>query len=1547
MVVNDLRSSSEVFVKYHSASVSSLQATSVANTFIKAISLIIDQPDKRLADVHVQSEQDYNQLPGWPSKIPSQMEACVHDLVQKQALLTPNAPAVCSWDGDLTYHQLDQLSSRLAHYLIGSGLVSRPETYIPVCFEKSKWAVVSLLGIMKAGGVCVPLDPSHPKSRKDLIVKDVQGHVVLTSDSQAASCLEFIDQIVVVSSAFLEKLPDGPICLTTRPSNACYVIFTSGSTGKPKGVIWEHAQLCSSIFAHGPPLRIKSSSRVLQFAAYVFDVSASDMFATLAYGGCICIPSEQDRMDNLSQTINQLQANWAHITPTLARLLRPADLPSLKTLVLGGEPVGEDNIEKWSSHVKLITVYGPAECCINCCTTGTRDVELQHNNVGSSVGSRVWITQPDNPDQLAAVGSVGEILVEGPILARSYLGDQDKTDKAYIYNLRWASTAGIRRFYRTGDLGHYNLDGSLSYVGRKDSQIKIRGQRLEPGEIEHMLAKSPDVEHVAVMFPKRGPLSNRLVAILTLPHLSPEDTTTTPTKFMLCSNNEKHEIPLKISQFRDYLTDKLPAYMVPKVWIVVEDLPQTTSGKINRVEIVDWLSEMSDDTAEAVMRVSLAKDLQPCTTVAELQLQRIWSHILNIPLNEIGANSSFVRLGGDSITAMQTVAACRAAEIAITVQDILRSKTVSEIALRSRNITAVTKAQPEEEINTTFALSPMQKMQMAHSPLVRKHLHQHFLLRVSSRTSFERLQDALEAIVGHHSILRSRLTKNRAGEWVQFITPDVMHSFELETHSVPDLEEMRNVVQESLTVVNIERGPVVVADLFNFETGDQIISIAISHLVMDMFSWRILLRDLEEYLKIGFLSAPKSLAYQSWLSLQTEFAQDHADPTKALAYAVPPSNYGYWGMSDRSNSPADIVTTRFSIDEQITSQILGVCNEALGTEPLDLLLSSIISSFSATFDDRLMPAIWNQSHGRESWDPSIDISRTIGRFATMYPLVVECNGLDVFDTVRVTKDTRNTIPYNGWLYFISRFLTTAGASAFKDHHPMEITFNYTGSFQQLERSDALLSSLPEETQKIEQRPTSFDRFSLIDIEVAVSDGKLQFSVAYNRSMKHLERFNSWISKLQTTIHDIATSFQNRQTKLTLSNFPLFHGTHAQLRDVLQHALPGDHSSEAETIENIYPCAPIQRGMMFSQIKDPTSYKVTYLFRFFSTNGKDVIHVDRLRKAWQQVVDRHAILRTAFIENISQDSACMQVVFQTHVASISCLQRDTRPDCLQSLQEHPLLNLAEPRPPHQLVICQASDGQVYCRLELSHLLSDATSISIVFNNLCMAYQGNLSTKRGVPYADYISYIQAQPAGSAIAYWVDYLRGVSPCKLPLSDMAPGFKDASSDYIRLVQVPFTDSHFLEKFCRKHEVTPANVFRAAWAFVLQVYTGQNSVCFGYSASGRDLPLEGVGEAVGPYINNLVSRVELGLRKTNSVLDLIKELQKDYLDALPHQVVSLGEILNALNITGGSPFNTAVTIMKTTSLQQNNKGVFQVERLWAADPSEVIIPQNVPIQIC
>lgn len=668
--------------------VSDWQARNVGDMFSTVLnSLISGDNDLTVNEVDFFSPHSQAQIMEWNPKQSVGLQDCVHRAIERRVSARPNDPAVCAWDADFTYRKLDELSTQLATHLIKRGVV-RCEM-VPVCFEKSAWTIVAQLAILKAGGTCVSLDPAHPRERLNTIICDIGAKLLLAGNSVEDRCSGLVSDILVIQHSLFDKLSYSPAALlntSTKPEDPAFVIYTSGSTGTPKGVVLEHGSVCTSIEAHGSELRIGPKSRVLQFASYVFDISIQDIMTTLARGGCVCVPSERERVNDLAGAINRMGVNMGCLTTTVARLLSPSAVPGLKTLVLAGEPVTRDVVDIWAD-VDLHNCYGPAESTIYCAHNGAFGENKSPSNIGYGLSSLLWVVDKGNQDRLAPVGCIGELVLEGPLLARGYLNDQEKTAASFFRDPKWTKALNIhqgRRFYKTGDLVRYCEDGTLDYLGRKDMQVKINGQRVELGEIENQMKRNMQgISQVAVDLVSLEQRSKpsvlaafiSLQAIETETGSSGESESPSPSHL---SDISPH-LQVDLTRLKTELVRLMPRYMVPTVYIPLSHMPLTSSRKIDRTALRRMASQISDEQFTQY-KLTASTERRAPTTEMEHNLVELWAKVLSLDPDSISTTDNFQYLHGDSIGAMKLAALAQDAQISLSVADILKSQTLADMA---------------------------------------------------------------------------------------------------------------------------------------------------------------------------------------------------------------------------------------------------------------------------------------------------------------------------------------------------------------------------------------------------------------------------------------------------------------------------------------------------------------------------------------------------------------------------------------------------------------------------------------------------------------------------------------------------------------------------------------------------------------------------------------------------------------------------------------------------------------------------------------------------
>nr|AEV21230.1 lysergyl peptide synthetase subunit 3 LPS3 [Periglandula ipomoeae] len=668
------------------------QAAHVAAALETVFKSVADAPHRLIREIEVLSQLDKDKLLKWNASPPIASETCLHDLVHRQCDLNPDLPAVIAWDGSFTYKELDSLSSFLAKRLHAARV--GPDVFVTICANRCKWIPVAMLGIIKAGGAFCALDLSHPLDRLREMCDALKSTITVTTSteskeaSQLASNVIVIDESAQIESSGADPKNEQPKLSNAHSRNALYAVFTSGSSGKPKGVVIEHRSFSSTALASLQPLDIRPDDRVLHFAAYAFDLSIFEILTPLMSGASVVIPSEKDRRESLAHAVKEFGATWAFLTPTVARMYQPDDFPSLRTLSLGGELIQTSDIALWGSK-NLVTGYNPAESCPLGISGPAKLSEARF--LGWSFSSQAaWIVDPEDYNKLMPVGAIGELLIEGPAVARGYIHDSSgmlpespfiHSPPSWLFRFR-SKISSDTRLYRTGDLVRYGHDASIYYIGRKDSQIKIRGQRIEPGEIECQLhsALSYDKFRVAIEAVElRG--SSKIIAFLSKDSRGLESDDDAVGQIQL--EVATRELEICIANATSRLQNIMPAYMIPSTFLSVNYIPISRSGKIDRRRLKSFALSLPRET---LLRANGPETGDLPKSNDELRLQRIFSLVLGIPLDNIRVDSDFFRLGGDSLQAMKLLALAPKEGLSnLLYEDIFRYPRLKDMAKASES----------------------------------------------------------------------------------------------------------------------------------------------------------------------------------------------------------------------------------------------------------------------------------------------------------------------------------------------------------------------------------------------------------------------------------------------------------------------------------------------------------------------------------------------------------------------------------------------------------------------------------------------------------------------------------------------------------------------------------------------------------------------------------------------------------------------------------------------------------------------------------------------
>jgi len=1364
------------------------------------------------------------------------LDQCIHQLFSLQAAKRADAPALTFAGVTLTYAELDARANRLAWMLRERGV--GPQVRVGLALPRSLEMVIGLLAILKAGGAYVPLDPEYPLDRLHYMIED-SGIGLLLSDAAmfaalgelpatvACWCLE--DDLPVLANYPADELP-----FISLAQHQAYLIYTSGSTGKPKGVVVAHGEIAMHCQAVIERFGMRPDDCELHFYSINFDAATERLLVPLLSGAQVVLRAQgQWDAEEICALIRTHRINILGFTPSYGSQLAQWLATQHQTLpvrmcITGGEALTGEHLQRIRAAFQpdvFFNAYGPTETVVMpLASLAPQHVEEGAASVpiGSIIGDRVaYILDADLA--LVPQGATGELYVGGAGLAQGYHERPGMTAERFVAD-PFAANGG--RLYRTGDLVRQRDDGLVEYLGRIDHQVKIRGFRIELGEIETRLLEHQAVRE-AVVLALDSPSGKQLVAYL----VSDADHGTLR------------------DALKAHLKAQLPDYMVPAHLIVLDSMPLTANGKLDRRAL-----PQPDPEANRQQYVAPRNEL-------EQTLAAIWCAVLNV--QQVGLDDNFFELGGDSILSIQVVSRARQAGIHFSPRDLFQHQTVqtlAAVATRSEQVIA------EQGVLTgPSGLTPIQHWFFDTDIPNRQHWNQALLLKPLQLLEPHRLEQALLAVLEHHDALRLSFTPRDAQWHAEHLA--VPEGGVLMQAKVRDMAQCTALFTDTQRSLDLEHGPLLRALLVDGPQGQQRLLLAIHHLVVDGVSWRVLLEDLQTvYRQLSdgqSVNLPaKTSALRDWAarlqayagseSLREELSvwQDQlAGPAVALPVARP--------QGSLRHRDADTVSVR--LDAERTCQLLQQAPSAYRTQVNDLLLTAL-ARVVCRWSGHASALIQLEGHGREALFDDIDLTRSVGWFTSAYPLRLTPQA-GQGDSIKAIKEQLRGVPHKGLGYGVLRYLADDLCKRSMAALPSAaITFNYLGQFDQSFGADALFHPLDESAGLAHDPDAPLPNELSVDSQVYGGELVLRWTFSRERhDPQTLQALaDAYLAELQSLV---AHCLEDSVGGLTPSDFPLAHLTQAQL-----DALP----VPASAIEDVYPLTPMQEGLLLHTLLEPGT-GLYYMQDRYRINS--ALDPERFAQAWQAVIARHEALRASFCWNVGEDM--LQVIHKPGSTPIEYLDWSADPESeqeprLQALlkQEREagfdLLNQA----PFHLRLIRVGEARYWFMMSNHHILIDAWCRSLLMNDFFELYtalgEGREAQLATPPrYRDYIAWLQRQNLNAARQWWQQNLQGFERTT-PIPSDRPFLREHAGHSGGMVvgdcytRLDARDGAQLRELAQAHQLTVNTFAQAAWALVLRRLSGDRDVLFGVTVAGRPVEMPEMQRTVGLFINSIALRVKL-----------------------------------------------------------------------------------------
>lgn len=1467
---------------------------------------VLHYPEQKIAELTLITQDEQQLITQWGQGIslpvPPEMHS-VMDWLTHQVKTQPNALAVCCNNQQITYQQLSNNIMQLARLLVAKGIGAND--IVAIGMPRSIDSVVAIFAVLASGAAYLPLDLAYPPQRLELMFDDARPSLLITTQ-QVKTQLPALQEVICFDSqniqAQLTSFPVQPITNDERrepfnPDHLAYIIYTSGSTGKPKGVMCTHRGLTNLMVSHENMLMGPAITRFNQHhtrrmraghtASFCFDSSWEPLLCMLL--GCeLYICDEELRKDpwQLVQQTKQTPIDMMDVTPSFLTQLIDSGLfeerhsrPSF--IIVGGEAITPQLWQTFRDYpdIDIYNYYGPSEYTVD--TLGCSVSIAEHPLIGRPLANtNIWLL--DKHLRPVPIGCPGELYISGAGLARGYLYRPDLTASRFVANPFQPGEV----MYRTGDLMRWTNEGQLEFIGRTDHQIKVRGFRVELGEIEDALTALPEVS-LAVVIAKPHGTTHKLIGYCSVNDPQLRNSADLSTRLMA------------------ELARRLPDYMVPALLVVLPELPLSVNGKIDRNALPE--PQILSETAGR----------KPQTSEEEVICQAFAS-LLGVV--DVSAEDDFFRLGGDSISAMALANQLRHSGWQLKPRDIFSQRTPEAMA---------EKLEPVNKLANSA--NKLQKTVLTHLPIVNWFTEKYgidscfahgIFIELPTELNVHQLHEAIFRLKQLHPALYARTENNHLiiGEHpAQFNKSDLS----VWTHCQDFELSAEQAFYEAVSQLNTQNGKLFHAYLLQSEHQSQCLVLVIHHLVIDGVSWRILLTELPQIVEEVITQQPLSIA-----SEQTSLAEwDHylsQQITKrkhelTFWQSMLPDKPAPWVV--KNNPIGNSCHKRVLLNEQHSQQILLTLPHQYQSTVDEILLSLLCYAFYNQFDQRQL-SVQLESHGRVAFDDHIDLSRTIGWFTAEYPVLFrsEQHPMNPVDIVRMVKSVLRAVPDRGIGYGLLRYSDPESKQILSDYPPPTILFNYLGRFTQSKGG----------WQPLTTSNVFRDAFAVYSSSEIKSEYPLEMNIFAD---EHPQGARLAIN-CQWNDHLFTEQDIDQLTKLIavatdkLSLFAEQNPDQAsQTLVVSELAIAGICDQDVSQLMTRYgpltailPLLPLQQGLLFHAQTTHESGSYNSLTRL---TIKGVLDKDQLQKALDALVMRYPQLAARFdTEQLNQPLQLIPtIVKDRNYWPLEYYQLDNSdPEDDQIAIQHIEKNTLQRDLFTQIntmlyavLIRHSNQIEHTLLLNAHHLIVDGWSTPVLIDDLLTILNGRASELITplVSYSQLIQQLTARDMGAARYCWQKRLKGVRPTLLFGENRQAGEVNEQAIFLKA-----ETEQSLTRFCQQHGLTLNTVMQSVWGLLLSLYSASDDVVFGSPVSGRFGQVEGLAQQVGLFSNTLPVRVKFDVMAP--LLPQLKRLQEEQITLLDYDYLGLAEIQQ---LAGTSTlFDTLLVVENYPEITHNKK---------------------------
>ncbi|MBU3090545.1 amino acid adenylation domain-containing protein [Clostridium sp. CF011] len=1395
--------------------------------YLNALERVSNNFDVYLDEIDILDKFDYSKMltefnqpsVGYPHN------KTIIDLFMEQVEKNGNRMAIKCEDREFTYNEVNNISSAIARKLVNTGVKSND--IVGLLMEQTEYIVISALGVLKAGAAYMPLDRYYPVERLEFMIEDSNAKAVLFKGDKYGVKSERI--FVDVTLDNLEESVEN-LNVYIKPSDMAYVIYTSGTTGKPKGVMIEHKNVVRLMINDNNLYDFNKNDIWTMFHSFCFDFSVWEMYGALLFGGKLIVVPRNIARNTISfvKLVEKEKVTVLNQTPTAFNAFSEQVILTnniglnLRYIIFGGEALQTtllNSFHKMYINVKLINMYGITETTVHVSYKEIGQYEIDNNicNIGVPIPTlRVNIV--DRNMKLLPIGMPGEMIVSGEGVGRGYINrDELNLEKFISHTYEKVGT----RTYRSGDLAKYLPNGELEYLGRIDEQVKIRGYRIELGEIKEAMLKHEYINDSVVTIKKDKLGTNNLIAYYV------------------------SEKSLDIEKLRGFLSTFLPQYMIPAYIIKIEKVPITSSGKTDIKALPNSDSQVS--TNEYVAPKNECQE----------KIANVWSQVLG--LDKIGINDNYFVSGGDSIKAIQIYSRLNALGIQFEIKDLFKYPTIEKISERVKfNIETYS----QDEVYGNVKLTAIQKWLLETDGAEIYNYNQAVMFFNAKGFDVNALKETIREIVSYHDSLRIRFERCNDGIVQTYQTiediQDICEINYIDLTSEKDLEakilQYANEAQKDITLFSKKLYNVT---LFKTNKGDHLLFV-IHHMIIDGVSWRILSEDLVQVYKsirngkkVELLD--KTLSFKEWSEGINRYAQSKNGKSKLKYWSEVQTinNSEFIEEKHRFGTYEQTNTVKAEIEEENTKKLLTVANIPYNTKVEEILLTALIEAFHHTMNIKTI-GIDIEGHGREKLFEHSDVSRTLGWFTSIYPVVLNMEET-IEKSICTIKESMRKIPNKGIDYSILKYLNPYEEQLNK---VSQISFNYLGQIEKLKGEEITLSDMAIG----EAVNGKIARKYALDISCKIENSVFKIAFDYSAHLFNDEVINklseNYVQALERLINHCASV---KEIKKTPSDYGL---------DISINEFNTIVSNRLKNIENIYPLTPMQQGMLFHALlnTDSDAYCEKMVM---DLEGE--IDLELFKNSVDAVTRKYEIFRTAIINNGL--SSPIQMVLKEVPSSFNYFDysegnySEFEKDYLSKFDfENAKLS--------NITLVKLGNEKYKCIWNFHHIILDGWSVAIVLEELFQYY---IKQRKGIViesnsegnYVELLSWLGNKDKELAKEYWSDVFNGYNTAvTIPNEKVSSEYDLEEMDFYLNEQ----QTTRLKELASKNNVTFSTVVQVLWGIILQKINNTKDAVFGTVISGRPKDLKNAEKIVGMFINSIPVRVET--MENDSFTDLISSFQ-------------------------------------------------------------------------